>query len=334
MMRGRHTRKVFLTLAAATIAVPPSAKIALGAEPYTLRLGITTGQTGEYYAIATQFAGEVARKSNGRLKIDVYPNAQLAVQRDFVAAMQNGLADIGILPSVLFSSLFPQIQVLDLPFMFRDIAGVYRVLDGPFGSDIFTALESKGIVGLAWGEDGFREVETANKAIRVPSDLKGVRLRIQESPISVATMQALGVVPVAIDVSETLVAIQQKVVDGLELGLNTLVSSKFDTVIKYVAMTSHGVTVAMLLGSKQKLDALPADLQKILKDEGKACRSYWEKILGQRTVASVQALKSKGLLLTEVNHAEFRRAVEPVYVSLQAKLGKDLINRVSRTAIG
>jgi TRAP-type transport system periplasmic protein len=302
------------------------------ADAYTLRLSCVDGPPNSTYQAGVHFAEAVQRRSNGRLKVEIYPNGQLEKEQASIQALTTGVLDLALQPSAELVSLFPRYQVFDLPFMFKDFTSAYRVLDGPIGDEFFGDLGSKGIIGLAWGSNGFKELETTNKQVTAPEDMRGLRVRIQGSAVYAATYQALGAIPVAIDLSETFTALSQRIIDAVEVSLLSTWANKYYTLTKHVAMTNHAFAVIVLAGSKQKIEALPADLQTVLKQEGKALPPFWRSVLAQKTTEAVQFLKNNGVAFTDVQYAAFRKAVEPVYATYRPKLGGDLVDRVGRAA--
>ena len=153
---------------------------------------------------------------------ELYTNAQLAPEQETVGALVSGVIDLAMSPTIYLQGLVPRLRAFDLPFLFKDAAAVFRVLDGPLGNELSTDLEAKGIVALAWGGGGFREFGTTSKAISEPADMRGLRMRFQASPIYTSMSQALGIVPVSVDISELYVALQQHTVDGADLVLDSV----------------------------------------------------------------------------------------------------------------
>jgi TRAP-type transport system periplasmic protein len=279
-----------------------------------------------------RFAASVGRRSKGQLTIDVYPSAQLAKEQESIDAIRTGVLDFTMQAGAFLIPLAPQHQVLALPFIFKDLAAGYRVLDGPIGTELFAALEPKGIIGLAWVTSNFKQIETTSKAIVTPADMKGLRIRIVAGTVQVATYQALGAVPVIIDVTEVYTALSQRTVDGMEVSLDSFTAGKWYAVAKHVAMSNHFFTVTPLMASKRRMESLPAPLQKILKEEGKAILSYVRSIATQREADAIQLIKANGGVFTDIQYAEFRKAVEPVYAAATASVGRDFMDRVTRAA--
>jgi TRAP-type transport system periplasmic protein len=305
---------------------------ASAAPTYTLRLSMAQSVTSMLATAALRFASAVGRRSNGAVTIEVYPDGQLAQEQETIDGLVTGVIDFSIESSAFLLSRFPQYQVFDAPFLFKDVATAYRVLDGSIGSELFAELEPKGIVGLGWATQGFRELETTSKPVSTPEDLKGLRMRIAGGGVFVAMYQALGAIPVTINPNETLMALSQHAADGIDYNLDGFSSGKFYTVVKHVAMTNHSILLQPLLGSKRKIESLPLALQRIVKEEGKAATSFMRSLVPRQTAAAIRFLKQNGVLFTDIQYPAFRKAVDPVYATLQSKLGGNLLDRISRAA--
>jgi TRAP-type transport system periplasmic protein len=309
--------------------VPLAGKAAVG-DKYTMRVSITQAATSVQGIVLSRLAAAVDRRSNGQLKIELYPNGQLAKEQEAIDSLSTGILDLASMSSSWLVQLFPRYQVFDMPFLFKDIAAGYRVLDGPLGDGLLAELGSKGIVGLGWGAGTFKEIETATKPVTVPDDMKGLRIRIVGGAVYVATYQALGAIPIAIDASEISTALAQHAIDAIDPPIESIVSFKFYTAIKHVAMSNHVLVVNPLLGSKRKIDALPLALQTILRQEAKAVIPFWRSIYTRALTANIETLKKNGVAFNEPDHAAFRKAVEPVYATLDSKPSIDLIEQIGR----
>jgi TRAP-type transport system periplasmic protein len=331
-MHRRHARRRFLA-ALGALGTPIGGSFASGAraaESYTMRFSASEAANSLQGMTATRFASAVGRRSKGQLTIEVYPNHQILNQQSTVDGLTNGVADFVTITSSVFVPVVPRLQVFDVPFLFKDTAAGFRVLDGPVGTELSAELESKGILALSWASSGMREFSTTTKAILVPEDMKGLRVRIQSGSIYVATYQALGAIPIVIDMVEAYVALAQHTVDAIEVPIDGLTTQKMYTVCKHVALLNQQFSPQAIYGSKRKIEALPIPLQKIVKDEAKAVVPLWRSLLARQIADDIEVLKKNGVAFTEPDQTPFRKMVQPVYAMMQAKLGDDLIERVSR----
>jgi TRAP-type transport system periplasmic protein len=315
------------------LAVPtgiPMVCRAAGAGAYTLRLNNGLAATSALGITASRFAAAVARRSNGQLQIEVYPNYQLAKESETIEALTSGVIDFVTIASSVVVPLVPRLQIFAMPFLFKDVAAGFRVLDGPVGTDLSAELASKGILALGWGASGMREFGTTTKSVLVPDDLKGLRVRVQTGAIYIAMFQALGAIPVVIDSSEAFIAVSQHTVDAVDYALVSLVSGKYYTVIKHVAMLNQMFSPTGLFASKRKIDALPLPLQKIIKEEAKAAVPTWRSLSAREALDNVETLKKNDVLFTEPQYQAFRKAMDPVYAVFRSQPGGDLLDRVGR----
>jgi TRAP-type transport system periplasmic protein len=332
-MIRRLSRKRVLAGVGATLNVPLACR-ATAADTYTMRMQIALDATSAQGVAASRFAAAVLRRSKGQLQVEIYPNGQLAKEQAILDGLTTGVLDLAIQGVAILVPLLPQFQIFQMPFLFKDLEAGYRVVDGAIGEELFAQLEPKGIEGLGCANGGFRELETTSKAIVVPDDMKGLRIRIQSGAVYVAIFQALGAIPVTIDVSEVFVALSQRTIDGIDATTNSFIDFKLYTIAKQVAMFNHVSSMTMLMGSKRKIDALPLALQKIIKEEGKASIPPWRSLQAHETLASIQMLRRNGVSFTEIQHSAFRKAMDPVYAMFQSKIGGNLIERAGRVAGG
>ena len=331
---AKPSRRYFLgALGASGISAGvPSIQGSAAADTYTLRLSLSEAGTSILGRTALHFAASVESRAKGQLKIEVYPLGQLAQQQESIGALATGVIDFALTTTAYLEPLLPQFQVFAAPFLFKDPAVAFQVLNGPIGAELFAQLEPKGIIGLGWGIGGFKQLQTVSKPIVVPDDMKGLRIRSVVGAVYAATYQSLGAIPVTIDLSEVFTALQQHTIDGMDLLVNAFTSGKYYTVCKHVAMLNHLVNAEPLLGSKRKIEALPPSLQRVLKESGREAMSTWRAAANTQLAADIGLLKTNGVGFSEIQYPAFRKAVEPVYALLQSRLGGDLLDRIRRAA--
>ena len=325
-------RSKFLACAAAGAAAASATAVRAQTDTHTLRLSMPLDVASVQGQMATRWAQSLARRSSGRLKVEIYPNGQLAKETASIEGLKTGTVDVAIQTSTAASSFAPRMRIFDFPFLFRDIRAVYRVVDSSIGSDLFGDLDGQGIVGLTWGPSGFRQYETTAKTIVTPDDMQGLRIRIQASPMAAAVIQALRAIPVTIEFPEVPVALAQHTVDGLEAGIDSFVSSKLYEVVKHIAISNHAFASLMLLVSKQKLQSLSLDLQTIVREESRALTGPWRALYDRQLGQNVAFLRSKGAVFSEINEAAFRKVTDPVYTTFAPQLGSEWVDRVRKLA--
>jgi TRAP-type transport system periplasmic protein len=291
MAPGSITRKDFLraaaTGAAATgaLAIPAIGRPgrAFAQATVTLKLGHPDTNLHPTQAIATKLSELVAAKTGGAVKIQVFAGGQLGSEVNIVSGMQTGIVDMAFHTTGFLESFFPRVQVLDLPFLFRDAKTAESLLDGPIGQQLLADMPTKGIYGFVWGHYGWRETETASQPVREPSDLKGLKIRIQPGAVFAASFRACGAIPVVLDLSEVYIGLSQKTVGAVELPFLAVVSSKLYEVTKYVGLTNHVYNAGALMASKVKFDRLEPAYQKAIREAAAEIQPVWRETVASKT---------------------------------------------------
>jgi TRAP-type transport system periplasmic protein len=324
----RRSRRRFVG-ALSAIGVPIVCPRLAAADQYTMRLGTAVVASSPLGQAGVRFASAVARRTSGQLKIEVYPNGQLGQQQETVDGLTTGVIDFALTSTSFLQQMFPRFQLFDMPFLCKDLNAAYRLIDGRIGTELFGELESRGIIAYGWAINGSRQIETTTKTVIVPEDMKGVRIRIQPTAVFVAVYQALGAIPLSVDLAEVPAALSQHTLDGVDFAIGAFTTQQLYASCKHVAMSNHGISPQVLLASRRKIEALPQRFQKVLKEEGRGVVPSWRSAIVREEAASLQLLKQKEVVFSEIQYAPFRKAVEPVYVTMQSKIGSDLIERAS-----
>ena len=218
-------------------------------QPITLRLGHIVGVDSLYQVSAVKFAEAVARNTGGRIKVDIYPNAQLGFERDLIEGMRLGTIDAGVITNAPISGFEPRMMVLDLPFIFKSRESAFKVMDGDIGKRLFGYLEAQNLKGLAYFDAGWRMVISSKKPLVKPEDYVGTRFRVLESPLYVATFRSLGVNATPMNFGEVYSGWRQGTIDSLDLPVYVIHSAKFYEVAKFMAQTEHMLTPVVLMMS-------------------------------------------------------------------------------------
>ena len=226
-----------------------------------------------------------------------------------------------------------EFELFDLPYIFPDKAALDRVTDGPIGHDLLKKLEPKGLLGLAFWDNGFKMM-SSNRPMHTPADMKGLKLRIQASKVLDAQMRALGANPQVMAFSEVYQALQTGVVDGAENPPSNLYTQKMHEVQKHLTATNHGYIGYAVIVNKKFWDKLPADLRAQLETAMKEATKYADTIAQQENDQALEAVKKSGKTLvytpTEKEKAEWRAALLPVHKTMEERIGKELINAVNK----
>jgi TRAP-type transport system periplasmic protein len=331
MATGNITRKDFLRAAATgALAMPAIGRPgrAFAQATVTLKLGHPDTNLHPTQAIATKFSELVAAKTGGAVKIQVFAGGQLGSEVNIVSGMQTGIVDMAFHTTGFLESFFPRVQVLDLPFLFRDAKTAESLLDGPIGQQLLADMPAKGIYGFVWGHYGWRETETASQPVREPADLKGVKIRIQPGAVFAASFRACGAVPVVLDLSEVYIGLSQKTVGAVELPFLAIVSSKLYEVTKYVGLTNHVYNAGALMASKVKFDRLDAAYQKAIREAAIEIQPVWRETVASKTEEGRQFCASRGMQIDATNFTAFHAAMTPVYDEFRDRIGAGLVAQV------
>lgn len=295
-----------LALVVALTVAPVSAKT-------VLKLGTSTQPSHIYNVAAEHFAKIVAEKTNGEIEVQVFPAAQLGSERDMVEGLQLGSLEMTLTSTGPLGNFVPQVKLFNLPFLFKDRDTCYKVLDGPVGTAIADKFTKVGIRSLGWYENGFRNVTNSKRAIEAPADMDGLKIRVMEDDVFILTMKSLGASPLPMAFGELYTALEQKTVDAQENPLAVIHSSRFFEVQKYLAMTGHFYSPAMLLISEITWQSLSPENQKIIAAAAAEARDFERQISLEADQKLEAELKAAGMTVTHPDKAPFVEAVASVY---------------------
>ena len=266
----------------------------------------------------------IAKATGGRLTMKLFPNNQLGSDTDLISQVRAGGIEFLNVSNSVLSTLVPAAALVNVGFAFTSYDQVWRGVDGELGRYIDGQIEKVGIQVMAPSADnGFRQITSAEKAIKDPGDLKGFHIRVPVSPIFTSLFQALGAAPTSINFNEVYTALQTKLVGGQENGLVVIETAKLYEVQKYISETSHIWDCFALLGNRRAVGRLPADIQEIVKREIK------QSVMDQRADAARldASLKAKlqgfGMTFVAADKAAFRAALQKstFYADWRGKFG-------------
>lgn len=268
----------------------------------------------------------------GKVKVEVYPNSQLYKDKEELEALQLGSVQM-LAPSLAkFGPLgAKEFEVFDLPYIFKDKVALRKVTDGSIGKDLLKKLESKGITGLAFWDNGFK-LMSANKQLNGPDDMLGLKMRIQSSKILEAQMKALGASPQVMAFSEVYQALQTGVVDGTENPPSNMFTQKMHEVQKYATITNHGYLGYAVIVNKPFWEGLPADVRAALEKAMAEATSYANDIAQKENDDSLAAMKASGKTEFSVPTPEqakaWQGAMAVVYKEMSSRVGQGLIDQI------
>ena len=320
----QRLRTVVLSVAALAIlaAAPVHAAV--------LKLGHVLPPAHNWHVAASGFADEVKVVTAGRVEVKVFPNSQLGTETAMIEGLQLGTVEMGLIGGASFQNIEPKLGLEGLPYAFSDHQHAYRVFDGEAGTRLFGLLERKGVKGLAWWENGFRNMTNSKRAITVPDDLKGLKIRVTPDKIRLDTFKSLGALPVPMAFAELYSALQQGAVDGQENPLAIIFSSNFFEVQKYVSLTNHVWSSATLVMAKGVWDKIsPAD-QQVVQKAAFAWRDKQRKMVQESSDDFLAKLKAKGMQANTPDNALFVKAVAPVWKQYEDVFGKEFFDLIEK----
>jgi C4-dicarboxylate-binding protein DctP len=300
---------------------------AVAAAKWNMKFGHDMPEDSAQHAAALRFADLVKERTKGQVEVKVFPAQQLGTDPEMVQQAQMGTLEIVLPPTAKISGFAAQLQLADLPFLFPSKEICYQVLDGPVGDKLLALLDAKGLKGISFWESGFKQI-TANKAIRKPEDFAGMKVRVMESPLLIAQYKQVKANPVPIDFAETYNALQQGVVDAQENPLVSIVNMKFYEVQKYTMLSNHGFLGYAFLFSKKVYDALPADIQKVMRDTARELASFERQDTARREAGYIERIKKGGSQIVALSPQElqaFEKALRPVHQQFAKTIGEDLL---------
>lgn len=309
---------------------------ATAAPPIVIRFSHVVDDNTPKGIAALEFKRLVEERTRGKVKVQVYSNSSLYKDREELEALQLGAVQM-LAPSLAkFGQLgMRDFEVFDLPYIFPNRQVLKAVTQGEIGRELLTQLEDRGILGLAYWDNGFK-VMSANTPIRLPEDLKGKRMRIQPSRVLEAQMEALGATPIPLAFSDVYTALESGLVDGTENPPSNLYSKKMHAVQKHVAVTNHGYLGYAVIVNRKFWNSLPADIRTTLERSiADATRKNDEEAEKLNSQALNKVRESKNTTVLNLNIAEmeaWRKALEPVHRKMESRISKELIGRIRKEA--
>ena len=319
-----------LTAACATLAL--AATTALAQQPIVIKFSHVVAVNTPKGKGAEQFKKLAEERTGGKVKVEVYPNSSLFKDGEEMEALQLGSVHM-LAPSV--SKFGPlgarEFEVFDVPYVFDNYDELHKVTEGPVGKALFKKLESKGITGLAYWDNGFKDM-SANKPLRKPEDMKGLKMRIQSSKVLGDEMKALGALPQVMAFSEVYQALQTGVVDGTENPHSNLYTQKMHEVQKFVTVSDHGYLGYAVITNKKFWDGLPADVRGQLEQAMKEATDFANKIAQEENDTALEQVRKSGksqiVVLTPQERLGLKKAMLKVHKEMESRIGKEMIEEV------
>ncbi|MBP1154892.1 MULTISPECIES: TRAP transporter substrate-binding protein [unclassified Paenibacillus] len=303
--------------------------------PKTMKFGTASPKDHPMSKGAFKFAELAEKETKGAIKVEVFTDGTLGGDVQMINSLKAGTLQAASIASAPLASSSKSMNLFELPFLFKDEASAYKVLDGEIGKQVLADLKNLNLIGLSYMENGFRHLTTASKDIKTVADLKGLKIRTQESPIHLDTWKALGTTPTAIAFTELFTALEQKVVDGQENPYTNIKFKNMYEVQKYLINTGHVYNVNPLIIGQKFWDTLTKEEQQALQKAADEATKYQRELSQQENKAAVQFLKDKGMIVHDMTpeaHKEFVDKLKPVYDKYRAELGADLVDNLLNAA--
>ena len=327
-----------LIWAAASVAALALAGPASAQSPIVIKFSHVVATNTPKGLAAEKFKELAEKYTDGKVKVEVYPNSQLYKDKEELEALQLGAVQMLAPSNSKFGPIgVREFEVFDLPYILPDLPTLRKVTDGPLGAKLLKLLEPKGMTGLAYWDNGFKEM-SANRKLLTPADYKGVKFRIQSSKVLEAQFRALGSIPQVMGFGEVYQALQTGVVDGQENTWSNIYTQKMHEVQKYITHTNHGYIGYVVVTNKKFWDGLPADVRAQCEKAMKEATAYGN---GQSAKENEDALaeikksgKSEIITLTPEQDAAMRKALDPVYKDVATRVGQPLIDEFLKETRG
>ena len=280
---------------------------------------------------AARFADLVNQKTKGRIQIKVYFNASLGNDVQVTSSLQGGTIEFALPQTSTLTGMIKEFEILDFPFLFANDQEAEKVLDGVTGQKLLDKLPAKGLVGLAYWENGFFNATNSRQPIHKWEDFQGLKFRAVQAKISQETVKALGANPVPLAVPELYTALETHTIDGQGTPSAVIAALKLNEVQKYLSLTKHSYGAFLPLVSKKFWETLPPADQGILHEAAVEARSFQRAVAREQAKSAETAMASKGLLVNDITPAErkrMREQVKPVWEMFSKDVGADLVNEV------
>jgi tripartite ATP-independent transporter DctP family solute receptor len=319
-------RRIAIILAVTLIGVFTAAATAW-ADKLVFRINHTLDPTSHYHKGLLKLDELLKEKTKGDLSLDIYHSSQLGSERDAIEGVSVGTLEMTLVSSAPLANFTKAFMVFDLPFIIKDRKKAYAWMDGPEGKKILDSVLSKNMVGLSIWENGFRNLTNSKRGVVKPEDVKGLKIRLMENAIHLATFKLIGAYPTPIPMGELFTALQQKTVDGQENPLVIIYTSKLYEVQKYLTLSGHFYAPAILLINKEVWDKKMSAEQRSIMTECVALARDWERNYCQEVESKMLAeLKSRGMEVAEPDKALWAKALAPVYAEFEPVIGKAAID--------
>lgn len=332
MKPHRHALALGLVLATGTAVgtaawAPAWADVA-DMDPMTLRLAHVVNEQDAFHVAATRFRDLVAERTDGRLTIEIFPNATLGDERTLLEGMQIGSVDMGVITNGPVANFLEEMAVFELPFLFPSPEAAYAVLDGEIGQELLDRLSEVNLKGLAYAERGFRNLTNSQREIRSPADIDGLRIRVMENPVYTDTFRELGANAIPMAWTEALTAMQQGTIDGQENPVGVVHSFKLNETQTHMTLTRHTYAPAVFVMGMPAWSRLPEAAQEIVVEAAREAGAHARAFNAEMEATQLEELREAGMIIIDdADLTAFQEAIVPVYARYGEAFG-DYLTRI------
>ena len=322
--------QLFLSLSIPALVLTATSTSAADIKDRTIKFTYVLPKDHPYGQGAAKFAELVDKKSGGKLKVKTYSDGTLGSEVQTISATQGGVQEMTLVSSAPIVSIVKEFALFDFPFLFTDEKEADAVLDGPVGKKLLDKLGDKGLIGLCYWENGFRNVTNSKRPIAKADDIQGIKIRTMQNPVYTDVFNALGANAVPMAMTEVYAALETKAIDAQENPYAIIHASKFNEVQKYVSATRHSYAPAPVLVGKKYWEKLTPDEQKILQESCLEARDFERKVNREQAAKVLADLKAKGMVFSEIppeELAKMRERVKPVIAKYTKEVGEDLVKQ-------
>ncbi len=322
-------RKVTTLVATAALSAMLVTGSALASDPVTIKFSHVVAENTPKGQMANKFKDLVAERLAGKVQVEVFPNSQLFGDNKVLEAMLLGDVQMGAPALSKFARYTKQLQIFDLPFLFKDMVAVEKFQKSAKGVELLDTLQKKGLVGLGYLHNGMKQL-SSSKPLKVPADANGLKFRIMSSDVLAAQFKAVKATPLKKPFSEVFTLLQTKAIDGQENTWSNIYSKKFFEVQPYITESNHGVLDYMVVTSKEFWMALPEDQRVIIKQSLEEAIAFGNDVAAKKADDDRQKIidskRSEVIELDDAVRAQWVEAMKPVWEEFEKEIGKDMID--------
>jgi tripartite ATP-independent transporter DctP family solute receptor len=326
-MRSNH---LLLSLLIPVLLFPTPEAAAQDIKDRAIKLGYSVARDHPYGLGVAKFGELVSQKSGGKIKVTGYADGSLGAEAATISSTQGGTMEMTLVSSAPLVGVVKEFALFDFPFLLNDEKEADALLDGPVGKQLLDKLPAKGLIGLCYWENGFRNVTNSRRPIAKAEDLQGLKIRTMQNPVYTDLFNSLGANAVPMAFTEVYTALETRAIDAQENPYPVIHASKLNEVQKYLSATKHSYAPAPVLVSKKFWDRLSADEKKVLQDSCIEARDYQRKVSRDLSAKMLEDLKAKGMTFNEIppeELAKIREKAKPVIAKYTKEVGEDLVKQ-------